>query len=315
MRVPDAPGHRPLGAAFAALLVVALTAPALPQDWKGVGRLEGTVLDADGRPVADAAVKLHNPSRGGGTTVKTDKKGRWALAGIAPGEWTVEVTAAGHEPHKGKVTLASETTRLSPLAVRLLRAAPKGPPPEVLAALTKAEDAFKEGRWAAAVAEYQRLLVLRPDLSTTIHRQLGLAYREQKDYENALAHLQKVLDADPANVQARTFMVRAALEGGMLERARTLLAGIDESAVKRPDLFHDIGVALLNANRPEEAIAYFTKAVTLDPAFAEGYFRRALAHLQLLRVPECKADLQRVLERVQDGPVAEAARQTLEQLK
>jgi Flp pilus assembly protein TadD len=283
-------------------------------DWKGVGRLEGSVLDPDGRPVVDAAVRLAHGT-GGGPTARTDKRGRWRAAGLAAGEWTVDVTASGFDPQTSRVTLVSETAAPSPVRVRLARTVPMGPAPEVLATLEKAEEAFREGRWAAAVTQYEALLLMRPEMSTTIHRQLGLAYREQKDYAAALGHLEKVLAADPTSAQVRSLAVRTALEGGMVERARALLAAIDEAAVKRPELFYEIGVGLLNANRPEEAIAYFTKAIAVDPAFVDAWFRRGLAHLQLLRVPECRADLERVLALTAEGPLAEAARQTLAQLK
>jgi Flp pilus assembly protein TadD len=310
MRAP----HTPTLAVAAILLAVA--APSTPQDWKGVGRLEGKVVDPDGKPVAEATVKLDNPSRGGGgPNAKSDKKGRWAVAGLAAGGWDIDVSAPGYEPHKAKVTLASEGSRMTPIEVRLARAAPKGPPAEVTQALSKAEEAYKAGRYPEAVAEYEKLLALRPELSTTIHQQIGFAHIQQKNFEKALEHLQKVLDADPTNVQVRGFMAQAALEAGMLERGMALLKAIDESAIKSPDVFYNIGVNLLNANRPEEAIGYFTKAVTLDPSYADGYFRRALAHLQLQRLPECKADLQKVLEVAPQGPMAEAARKTLEQLK
>jgi tetratricopeptide (TPR) repeat protein len=302
---------RALAVACALLPAVAATA----QDWKGMGRLEGKVSDHEGKPLADVTVKLELPARGGGTTATTDKKGRWAVGGIAAGKWDLDFEAAGHTPRKISVTLPSEGTRLPPIEVKLEKAVAIGPPPEVLGALSKAEAAYKDGRFAEAVAEYEKLLALRPDLSTTIHQQIGFSCIQLKSYEKALEHLQKVLDADPANTQIRGIMAQAALEGGMLERGMALLKAIDESAIKSPDLFFNLGVNLLNANRPEEAIAYFTKAVALDPTYVDGYFRRALAHLQLQRMGECRADLQRVLELTPEGPQADAARKTLEQLK
>ena len=36
-------------------------------------------------------MKLELPERGGGTTVKTDKKGKWAVAGVAAGNWNVDI--------------------------------------------------------------------------------------------------------------------------------------------------------------------------------------------------------------------------------
>jgi DnaJ family protein C protein 3 len=74
-------------------------------------------------------------------------------------------------------------------------------------------------------------------------------------------------------------------------------------------------VALINANRPEDAIAYLSKSVALDPAYADGYFRRGLAYLQLGKTAEAKADLQKFVELSPTGPEADLARKALTQLK
>ena len=107
--------HRALLVAIA----LALATPALAQDWKGLGRLEGRVLDPDGKPLPDVAVKMDLPSRGGGTTLKTDKKGRWAIAGVASGRWDLDFTAPGYVVKKVSVSLPTEETRLPPVEVKL----------------------------------------------------------------------------------------------------------------------------------------------------------------------------------------------------
>src|SRR5688500_5013851 len=81
-------------AAGLALVLAAVSVRA--QDWKGRGRREGRVLAPDGTPIEGATVKLENPERGGGPTMKTDKKGRWAYLGLVAGSWNIDVEAAGH---------------------------------------------------------------------------------------------------------------------------------------------------------------------------------------------------------------------------
>jgi tetratricopeptide (TPR) repeat protein len=299
-----------------ALAIVAALAGAVhAQDWKGMGRMEGKVTDEKGAPVAGATVKLERDGYGDGTTLKTDKKGRWAIAGIAAARWNADIEAPGYTPKKISVDLPSESARLAPVEVKLEKAQPSGPPPEVTAALEKGEAAYKDGRFAEARAEFEKLLALRPDLATTIHQRIGFAYIQEKEYAKGLEHLQKVLDAEPGNALVRGIMAQAALEGGMLDRGMELLKGIDESTVKSPDLFFNIGVNFVNANKPEEAISYFTKAVTLDPAYADGYFRRGLAYIGLGKVAEAKADLNKLLELQPDGPQADLAKKALAQMK
>ena len=304
---------RRVGAVLAAVAVLSVPA-AQGQDWKGSGRLEGKVLDAQGAPIVGASVKLMRDRYGDGTTLKTDKKGRWAIAGIGAATWNADIEAEGYAPRKISIVLPSEAVRLPPVEVRLDKAAASGPPPEVLQALEKGEAAYKEGRFPEARAEFEKLLALRPDLAATIHQRIGFAYIQEKDYAKGLDHLQKVLDAEPANAAVRGIMAQAALEGGMLDRGMELLKGIDEASVKDPDIFFNIGVNLFNANKPEEAVVYFTKAVTLDPAYADGYFRRGLAYMGLPgKTAEAKADFRKLLELQPTGPQADLAKKALAQ--
>jgi tetratricopeptide (TPR) repeat protein len=302
------------GGLIAAVVTLALGSVSA-QDWKGQGRLEGKVLSADGTPLEGATVKLDNPERGGGPTLKTDKKGKWAFLGLVAGKWNVDVVAAGHATKQATITLPSESARMNPIEIRLDKAGPAPPPPEVIEAVSKADEAYKAGRFAEAQVEYEKLLKLRPDLATTVHQQLGFSLIQLKKYPEALEHLQKVLDADPSNAQIRAIASQAALEGGLTDRGLELLKGLDDASVKEPDVFFNIGVNLINANRPDDAIVYFTKAIAKDAAYADGYFRRGLAHLQQGRNAEAKADLQKFVELQPSGAQTDMAKKALEQIK
>ncbi len=298
-----------------AVLVAGAPHPASAQDWKGGGRMEGRVVGPDGKPVEGATVKLDNPGRGGGPSMKTDKKGKWAYFGLVAGRWNLDVDAPGFTPKRGTVSLAAESARLPPIEITLERAAPAGPPPEVVAAVKKADEAYKAGRFEEGLAEYEKLLALRPDLATTIHQQMGFSLIQLKRYPEALDHLQQVIEADPANMQIRAITAQAALEGGLTDRGLLLLKGLDDGAIKSPDVFFNIGVNFINANRPEDAITYFGKALGLDATYADGYFRRGLACIQLGRNAEAKADLQKYVELQPTGAQTDLARKALEQLK
>lgn len=293
---------------------IALALPAAAQDWKGMGRMEGQVLDPDGKPVPDVSVKLDLPSRGGGTSTKTDKKGRWALGGIAAGAWSIDFEAPGFAVKKVTVTLASESYRLPPVVVKLEKAAPKGPPPEVLQALEKGDAFFKAGQYAEARGEYEKLLVMKPELAKDLHLQIARCYSQEQNVPKELEYLQKVLDADPTNADIKNLMAQEALKAGMVDQAMALLKTLDESAIKDPNVFFNIGVLLLNAQKSAEAADYFTKSVTVDPAYVDGYFQRGLTYLGLQKYAESKADFQKVMELAPSGPQAETAKKALESL-
>src|SRR5262245_23416445 len=112
------------------LSMLALAVPAPAQDWKGMGRLFGKVTGPDGKPVEGATVKLACPERGGGTEVKTDKKGNWAYQGLAACNWNVDVKAEGLSTRSLTVPMSSEQARMQPIDLKLEKL--QGPPPELV---------------------------------------------------------------------------------------------------------------------------------------------------------------------------------------
>jgi Flp pilus assembly protein TadD len=298
------------------LVALAALAPlASAQDWKGVGRLEGRVLDAGGAPVEGARVKLELPERGGGTTLKTDKKGRWAIFGVAAGSWNLDVDADGYTPRRISVRLPSESSRLAPIEVKLDKAtAAAAGDSQMREAFERAEAAYKDGRFADARAEYARLLALRPDLAPRIHQQIGFALIQEKQPRQAVEELKQVLAAEPDNAQVRAIAAQAALEGGLVDEGRSLLAGLGEASLKEPDAAFNIGVNFLNAGATEDAERYFGKAIALDASYVDGYFQRALARLKLGRTEEARSDFRKVVELAPSGDEAGLARKALQQM-
>jgi tetratricopeptide (TPR) repeat protein len=297
------------------LATLLLGAPLGAQDWKGMGRLEGKVLDPDGKPIEGATVKLDLPERGGGPTLTTDKKGKWAVGGIVAGRWNADIEAAGFALKKIYINLPGEAARIPPVEVRLERAAPAGPSPELLAAVSKGDAAYKEGKFAEARAEYEKVLALKPELSVTLHEMIARCYSQEGDYAKAAEHLQFVVDADPTNVKLKILLAQEALRGNQLERGMAVLKTIDETAVSDPEIFYNVAVILLNQNRSDDAIPYLTKSVTLDPSYVDGYFQRGLAYLGQGRNAEARADFGKVVELAPTSPQAETARKALEQIK
>jgi tetratricopeptide (TPR) repeat protein len=306
---------------LAALLAgAALLALATAQDWKGTqGRFEGRVLDADGKPIEGATVKLELPGRGG-TTLKTDKKGKWAIGGVAAGRWNVDIEAAGFQKKQAYLMLQSELTRIPPMETRLDRAVDPGPSAEVMAALKDADAAFEAERYPEARALYEKALadpkVAAQDAARkALHLRIARSLSQEGQYEKELEHLQAVLDMDPADNQILSLMAQEAIKGGMLEKGMGLLAKLDETSVKDPAIYFNVGVLLLNQQKQPEAIQYFTKAVAVDPTYVDGYFQRGLAYLGQQKMAEAKADFQKVIELAPGTPQADTAKAAMGQLK
>jgi tetratricopeptide (TPR) repeat protein len=295
---------------------LALATAARAQDWRGTGRIEGYVEDESGQPIVDATLKAACAERGGGTTIKSDKKGHFVLGGVVACKWAFDIDATGYESKKISINLPGESARLAPVKVPLKKAAGvAGASPELQAAAASADAAYKEGRFADARAQYEKLLALRPDLAPTIHQQIGFAYVQEKNYPKAVESLEQVLAVDPQNTQVRAIAAQAALEGRMIDKGRTLLAGLDESKIASPDVFFNMGVNFFNAGEVTDAIGYFGKTIAKDPAYVDAYYRRGLSYLGQGKMAEAKADFQKVVELQPAGEMGSAAKKALESIK
>lgn len=311
------------------LSVVALVVPAGAQDWTGRGRLEGTVKDPAGKPLAGATVSLNNPERGGGPTTETNDKGKWAVLGLAAGRWEVLVTFEGYVPSKNLLQLPSESARMKPIQMTLEPAAPAGPPPELMGHLDRADGLYQQNDYAGARVAYEEALDTYTAMEgfdaeseearaflTELHMQIARCYSQEDNYEKELEHLDYVLSVDPANEDIRLIAAQEAIRGGMMERADALLAGLATGNVQDPALFFNIAVLYLNQGNQVSAIPYLSRSIDVDPGFVDGYYQRALAYFAQQKLDEARADCEKVIELAGDseqGTTAQALLQAIEQ--
>lgn len=295
-------------------MAVALAAPLQAQDWKGMGRLFGKVTDAtDNKPIVGATVKLDCPSRGGGTTLTTDKKGTWAFQGLAACNWNIDIKAEGYQMKSITVPMGSEQARMAPVDLKLDKA--KGPPPELVAALKAGDDAFAAQQWTVARENYEKVSTMAPDLAPKLYPRLARIYAGEKNTEKALEYLQKTIDVDPSNQQMKMMAANAAMDAGLADRALAFLATIDDTKITNGDGYFDLAVGFLRRSDSKNAVEYFTKALAKDPKIVEAYYWRGIAYVQQQKMAEAKADMQKVLELDPTGANGEKAKKALEQMK
>jgi tetratricopeptide (TPR) repeat protein len=293
--------------------LAALAAPLVAQDWKGSGRLQGKVSDSEGKPVVGASVKLDCPSRGGGTTVVTDKKGNWAYQGLVACAWAIEIKAEGYTTLTAGAELSNESVRMAPIEVKLEK--PKGPPPELLEAIKKGDAAFAAQDWPGARENYEKILALRPDLGPQVFQKLAQAYAGEKNTAKAIEYLELSIAAAPTRMDLRFAAAQTALEAGLAEKGLELLKGIDDAAVVGPDGYFNIAIYYLRKSDAPNAIVYFSKALAKDPKLGDAYYWRAMSYIRDGKLAEAKADLQKSLEVEPNGASAANAKKALDQLK
>jgi hypothetical protein len=85
-----------IGIWLAMSLVLGLSVLGRAQTGLGKGRLAGTIMDEDGRPVAGARILLAHVYGLKAETL-SDAKGRWAIAGLGTGRVVLRILAEGYQ--------------------------------------------------------------------------------------------------------------------------------------------------------------------------------------------------------------------------
>ena len=322
------------------VVILALVVSALPlvaaEDWRGDNRLSGSVVDAkSGAAVKGAKVSLRIQKGGmGGPDLTTDDKGKWAVLGLGPGNWNVDVEAPGYELKKLSMALA-EGQRVPPMKIELTAAAP--PPPEAAAepsaappqevkiggvavtpdiadAVDAGNKALADKNFKEAVSQYEKAY---PTLSSNLplKQALARAYYGSGDVKKALVLLDELYKSDPANVQNAMLYANVLLEDGQLDAGRGVIEKLPAGTLSDPTAIINIGILMLNKKQPAAARDYFTKAIAIDANRAETYYYRGLALMQLNKAAEAKADLKKTIELAPDSPEAKDAREMLKSMQ
>ena len=83
--------------------------------------LSGTVTDASGAVVTDAAVTISNVASGAKATKQTSSKGEYSFEQVQPGTYEVQVVASGFKEQNEQVQLLVSTPTLADFKLRSAR--------------------------------------------------------------------------------------------------------------------------------------------------------------------------------------------------
>ena len=298
-------------------LGVSIAPAALAQDWKGMGRVAGKVVDEAGKPIPGVIIKaaLTNAGNRGPGDSRSNDKGDWAIGGIMSGTWALDFIKDGYETRRIAVAV-SEVTRLRPMEVVLKKAAVVVDPNEVIKTkLTEAAALMNAKKFAEARAIYEQLRAAHPEVKQFTPL-IARAYYGEGDKDKAIALLREALTADADNVEVRMLLGNLLMETGKADEAKTVMASIDTSKVSDPVIFLNMGIGLINEGKQAEAIVWFDKAIAAFPDQADAYYYRGLSYLATGKQAEAKADLQKFVAIAKpDSPELVTAKKILESIK
>lgn len=156
-------------------------------------------------------------------------------------------------------------------------------PDSPIARFNLSEVLRRQGRFAAAVEQYQRTLTLDPGYAKA-HLGLGLVNRQQS--RPAMESFRRALRFDPLLAEARLGLGREALERGPpAEAARHFLQALQVDP-DSAEAHLNLGLAQARQGLPEEALAAFRQAAALDPSSPEAHYNLGVSLARQGRIQE-----------------------------
>jgi adenylate cyclase len=148
---------------------------------------------------------------------------------------------------------------------------------------------------AQALAAAQRTIALN-DAYAVGHWALGTVYLWQKQYEQAIAEMERAIALDPNEVFGYAWLAETLSRVGRSEEA----VGMIEQALRRKPIVADshlssVGTAYYLAGRTEEAIAPLKQYLTRYPNILEAHLTLAAVYSELGKEAEARAEAAEVL--------------------
>jgi Flp pilus assembly protein TadD len=301
----------------AGFVAVALLIPA-GAEAQAKAKAEGYVLTPEGEPIPDVQILLnykgHIPQK---YRTKTDKSGYYVHVNVWQGLYDITFTREGDEqsvtvndfvvrdiraPEKPPVfRLGSRPSNEPPPGEGgAEEEPPQGPTPEERAAdlaaqLDAGNAALADGDVDGAIATYEEVLAVAPDLPE-VHHNLGLAYKRKEDWDRAGEEFRKAAELDPDFAEPHGALAVLLANAGHRDEAIVELEQAVELDPESFEYLYNLAILYRDSGKPREAEEAFLVLEELDPDNPEIQYHMATTLLGLGRMDEAMARLEKYVE-------------------
>jgi Flp pilus assembly protein TadD len=313
-----------------AALAVALLVPAGAQA-QARAKAEGYVLTQEGEPIPDVEIVLiykgHQPQK---YKTKTGKNGYYVHVNVWDGIYDLVFTRPGDEQ---SVTVSDfrVTDIVSPEKPPVFRigsrpanepppgegepaeGAPQEPTPEERAAdlagqLDKGNAALADGDVDGAIATYQEVLAVAPDLPE-VHHNLGLAYKRKEMWDEAGTEFRKAAELDPDFAEPHGALAVLLANAGHRDEAIVELEQAVELDPENVEYLYNLGILYKDSGRARDAEEAFLTLEEMDPDNPEIQYHMGTTLLGLGKMDEAIARLEKYVETAPDDAPNKASAQ------
>jgi tetratricopeptide (TPR) repeat protein len=312
---------------FVLILSLFLTSPGVfGQAGRGKARLNGTVLDEAGKPVASATVVLELlQSEGVKRETTTDKDGDWIFMGLGSGNWGLTVTAPGYVPTATTV-FVSQIDRNSKVVLKLKKPAPTEGAvirdEASLGFIEKAEVLYKEKDYDQALSVLEQFLAQNPG-AYQANILIGDCYREKGEYDKAIETYTKAIEESKEDEKTGKEIAAKGLAAigdcyvrmGDFDKAQGYFKQSIDAVPENETLAYNVGEIYFSNQKLDEAIQYFTIATQIKPDWPPPYYKLGLVYLNKADYEKAKENLRKFLELEPDSQQAGEVRNILDYLE
>jgi tetratricopeptide (TPR) repeat protein len=320
---------------------VVLTLPTAARAQLDASQIRGTVVDAQGQPLAGVTVEMEFKGESRTKIVKTqqtDKKGAFVRVGVKYGNWALKFSKEGYKTvgidtylsMGGLSEIPPVTLEVAaPDAAAQAAAANAG----VAAAAARAADAsasdakrlgeaytsaiarLQAGQNAEAETQFKAIVAELPNLAEA-HYNLGYLAMQRNAPAEAEAEFRKTIELQAGSGEARIALARLLVAQGKGDEALALLKEKAEDHAQDGRYQYALGATAFDLGKNAEAEPAFLKAAELDPANAESLFFLGSIALGSNDVPGAVKHLQKfVATAPPSSPNLETAKALLATLK
>lgn len=309
--------------AILSIVLMALPAASPAQENMGRGRITGQVVDESGAPVSAAKVVVQSLQGNAQLEGKTDKNGRFAVAGMGTGQWRVTITKEGY----GSATKDMHISQLRPnppLDVTLAKVAgAQGlrTDQQGQSLLDQGNALLEEGKFEEALAAYEQFSAKYPEIYAA-RLNVATAYLKKGDLDRAESEFQGVLDkaaqvhGDAAkdketSLRALSGLGELALTRGDFTAAQESFRKALEISPEDAAAAYNVGEIFFSNQKIDEAITYFELAARIRKDWPKAYHRLGLAYLNKGDFDKALENLRKFIELDPENPEAASVKATI----
>ncbi len=307
------------------IVLMALTFNLHAQAGRGRGRVRGTVKDRAGKPIEGVQITAEFLESKVLFNDKSDNKGNWAIGGMGSGNFLFVAMKDGYEPtHHNMVVSQMGRNALVEFVLKKVQTVAEDVPliddEAASSLLQEGNELFAAGLFSGALAIFEEFALKNPSVYQ-VYINIGNCYKEMKQYDEAFASFQKVLEkvqeekgsyeGDESAARALASAGETSLKQGDFDKAAEYLKQAQGSLPDDETLAFRIGEIYFKQGDTDNGILYYKLASEINADWGPPYRQLGYAYLNKGEYQLALDNFKKFLEVAPDAPQAAAVKALL----